>query len=302
LDPTTENAARVLGAELARAGFNLATFGWRGVDEIVARSFARGTGLTGADLEDRLVHFVEGHREARFHDGWQLRFSTEEDVKSGALGYADAIVAVGGGEWTFEFCRRAIQAGLLVLSLEAGGSELAYAARRLHEYNLDTGTYQRLGVSLASVEATRPSHPSAVPSVVKLLQEFFKQRPSVKPKPDRSSSRLSGLGPDKRSELGALLNDGPRLARFLSRSALAEPAFLTWLETLEAGQFLEAARVLGLASFNNLLELEAKLDAAYPAFQPNPLWTSWFQQYHAASLGEKLRAYLPRGDDFPPTA
>src|ERR1051325_642398 len=73
-----------LGAALAEKQFNLATFGWHGVDEVVARSFAKATGLSADELEHRLVHFIDGGGEPEFPSGWVTRFSTEADTVAGA--------------------------------------------------------------------------------------------------------------------------------------------------------------------------------------------------------------------------
>ena len=54
LRPTVFSVARQVGSALAKAGFNLATFGWHGVDEIVAYSFAEATGLPEVEEAVRL--------------------------------------------------------------------------------------------------------------------------------------------------------------------------------------------------------------------------------------------------------
>src|SRR5204863_2540596 len=107
---------------------NLATFGWSGVDETVARAFAAATGLASGDLDSRLVHFVANHRP-KMSAGWVSRFSTEEDVISSAITYADAIVVIGGGFWTQSFVLRASKAEIPVLPLADTADKGAIAAR-----------------------------------------------------------------------------------------------------------------------------------------------------------------------------
>jgi hypothetical protein len=289
----------MVGAGLAKTGFNLVSFGWRGVDEVVANSFAQASGLAGAELEDRIVHFVEAGREPRFTGGWTQRFSTEEDVKSGAIGYADAIVLIGGAGWSRDFTVRALEAGIFVLPLAATSTSNEFAAREILDLCHKSGIYQRRGLNPAAVGALAQPIASAAEAVVNLLRSFFEQNPQLKTKPERSTARITGLRASQRERLISLLNDGPKLARLLSRAVLLERSFLPWLETLDGSRFLEESRMLGVKSLVDLLELDERLEKEFPEFKPNPLWEAWFIHYHAEGLRKKLEAALPRGEDIP---
>jgi hypothetical protein len=58
-DFIADHECRNIGRGLADSGFGLVSGGWRGVDHIVARSFAEAVKETEGNLDEQLIQFVE---------------------------------------------------------------------------------------------------------------------------------------------------------------------------------------------------------------------------------------------------
>jgi TIR domain-containing protein len=109
--------SRRLGRELADAGFGLVSGGWRGVDHIVARSFAEAVKETEGNLGERFIQFMERDRTPDFPGGRFFTAHSDREAWEQSIARADAVLLVGGLGGTYETGRIARHQGKPVLPL-----------------------------------------------------------------------------------------------------------------------------------------------------------------------------------------
>jgi predicted Rossmann-fold nucleotide-binding protein len=114
-----------LGEMLAKEGYGVVTGGWPGVDEMVARSFAKLLTSHGGSLENYLTQVVVETEMPAFPAGNLIlvRRGTEEYTES--VKRADAIILIGGIGGTYKTAEYGLQYGKAVLPLADTGGDAA---------------------------------------------------------------------------------------------------------------------------------------------------------------------------------
>ncbi len=287
-----EPLARDFGEALAKNGFNLATFGWEGVEEVVAYSFAKATGLSKSELENRLVHFVDGQRQPRYRGGWSSRLSTEADAVSMALTYIDGLVIIGGASWSFRFAKNAEDAGIPIVPL-VGNVKGSYAAN--HFYNEMVGLApSRVRWDAKDLLLLAQGRTNAIYAAINMLLQMAVSGDKANPPTNEPTISF-----ERRERLLELLADKQRLSRMIAGGALLERSFIRWVQSPLPNQFFEAIRVFGIKSVEELVDFEQRLNKQFADFRPNPLWKAWFLEHHAAALVDVLKAAVPKSGPEP---
>lgn len=86
--------SRRLGRGLADAGFGLVSCGWRGVDHIVARSFAEAVKETEGHLAERLTQFMDRARTPNFPAGRFVTGNSDREEWEQTIARAEAVILV----------------------------------------------------------------------------------------------------------------------------------------------------------------------------------------------------------------
>jgi TIR domain len=90
--------ASATGVELARQGFGLVTGGWRGVDHLTARSFAK---CIEVPLSNRLIQVVPAGHDPDFRGGRIVEVPPGLLEFTESMKYSDAAILIGGFGGTY---------------------------------------------------------------------------------------------------------------------------------------------------------------------------------------------------------
>jgi nucleoside phosphorylase len=93
-------SAEQVGRWLGFNRYGLVTGGWKGVDYVVARFFARTLRDAGLPIQNHLVHVVERGRAPEFREGRCVYVDDDRQVYERSVALADGVILIGGGEWT----------------------------------------------------------------------------------------------------------------------------------------------------------------------------------------------------------
>ncbi|APR86276.1 Hypothetical protein A7982_11625 [Minicystis rosea] len=128
--------SQALGAALARAGFGLVGGGWPGVDRVVAESYV--TTAREIDSTDGHLEHVRTAGSPSFSSG-TVTFVPDQRLIDATLERADAVVLIGGREWTMRTFERALALGKRVFPVAGTGGSAAKALENLRSQpNADT--------------------------------------------------------------------------------------------------------------------------------------------------------------------
>lgn len=164
----------MLGTSLAEAGYGVITGGWPGVDEAVARGFARATPGGPSALESRLVHVMGTGEKPAFPSGGVVEVTRGEAEYDEAIHRAAFVVLVGGAGGTLEIARRAQAAGRAVLPLADTGGD----ARKYHRQMASSPAAAGLaGVDAADLAALAQPAPQVVAEAVVIIERLVAHRP-----------------------------------------------------------------------------------------------------------------------------
>ncbi|HEX5871109.1 MAG TPA: TIR domain-containing protein [Longimicrobium sp.] len=97
-------SAEQLGRVLAEQGYGVVTGGWQGVDDYVARAFAKHL-APDRDLASYLIQVVPDGRQPEFQGGYVIPVESGEREWTEAVKYADAVVLIGGLGGTYNTYR-----------------------------------------------------------------------------------------------------------------------------------------------------------------------------------------------------
>jgi hypothetical protein len=94
-----KSADRV-GRWLGSNRYGLITGGWKGVDYVVARSFAHALRDAGLPVQKHLVHVVRRGRTPKFGQGQRVYVDDYEPVYERSVALADGVILIGGRDLT----------------------------------------------------------------------------------------------------------------------------------------------------------------------------------------------------------
>ena len=106
------NAAKAMGAELARNRYGLITGGWPGVDYIATESFINQIINSGLNPDDHLIQVISEGRAACHNVGKIIRTSYGPNEWLEPQKYADAVVIIGGRGGTYKTWLGALHYGI----------------------------------------------------------------------------------------------------------------------------------------------------------------------------------------------
>lgn len=128
--------SEALGQLLAKGNFGLVTGGWKGVDETVARSFAREVDARGLSLEDRLTQVITKTAKPAFAAGNLVLVKRGREEWSEAIRLVDAVVLIGGKGGAGKTGRMALDSGKAVFPLaDTGGDAMELYMHMLTNWN-----------------------------------------------------------------------------------------------------------------------------------------------------------------------
>jgi hypothetical protein len=157
LDEKVQRTCIALGESLARAGYGVVTGGWRGVDDLTSRSFARELERFSIPLEDRLIQVVH-----RGDEEWT------ESVKR-----ADAVVLIGGVGGTWSTGEYGLAFGRVVLPLADTGGDAAKFYMRMQRH-WDPKFVP--GIDRLRFQAVAREAPQVVAGLIELLDKWKRQK------------------------------------------------------------------------------------------------------------------------------
>jgi hypothetical protein len=100
LPQTVVKSAEHVGRWLGSNRFGLVTGGWKGVDYVVARSFARALRDAGLPIQKHLVHALKRGRTPEFSEGQRVYVDDYLPVYERSVALADGVILIGGRELT----------------------------------------------------------------------------------------------------------------------------------------------------------------------------------------------------------
>jgi SLOG cluster4 family len=170
--------SRRLGRGLADSGFGLVSGGWRGVDHIVARSFAEAVKETEGNLGKRLIQFMERGRTPDFPAGRFVTANSDREAWDKSIARAEAVILVGGVGGTYETGKIARRQGKPVLPLADTRDGNFPDAYRTYFEILDSWNAQPIaGLNREDFEDLSAPAPAVATDVIRLLKRLFGLQP-----------------------------------------------------------------------------------------------------------------------------
>jgi hypothetical protein len=165
----------VIGSQLAMSGFSLVTGGWEGVDDCVARSFAKRILKNGSALSGRLVQIMKEGSTPNFPAGRLICEPSEMAAWRSSIQRADGVVLVGGMGGTYQTGIWASESGKPVFPLADTQGRLGShtdAYRFFHEMKQDWGSFPLSKLlSEADFECLGNPTPEVVSDLICLLNK-----------------------------------------------------------------------------------------------------------------------------------
>jgi hypothetical protein len=170
--------SRRLGRGLADSGFGLISGGWRGVDHIVARSFAEAVKETEGNLGKRLIQFMERGRTPDFPGGRFVTANSDREAWERSIARAEAVILVGGVGGTYETGQIARRQGKPVLPLADTRDGNFPDAYRTYFEILDSWSTQPIaGLKPEDFEDLSAPAPAVATDAIRLLKRLFGLQP-----------------------------------------------------------------------------------------------------------------------------
>lgn len=111
-----------IGRQLAADGHHLLSGGWPGVDEIVGKAFVSAVVASGGDPAERFTQYLQAGMAVVLNAG---RIERDAPDYRGALEAADALIVIGGHQFTSQLADRARRLGKPVLPIRRTGQAAA---------------------------------------------------------------------------------------------------------------------------------------------------------------------------------
>jgi hypothetical protein len=186
-------ASDVLGTELARSGFGLISGGWKGVDHVVAREFAKQRRRQGNEVDEALKQILAPGQEPHFQEGSRIYSKRRGQEGKDAVKQSDAVIMVGGLGGTYDAFRWAMNAKKPVYPLAGTGRDADKAFRELVKAgSLDPN--DELGLSIGSQEDAQRIIESLISRLKTLRGDNTETSGYVKPdRVNRREIAYSGL-------------------------------------------------------------------------------------------------------------
>ncbi|HEX7939475.1 MAG TPA: hypothetical protein VF483_10855, partial [Gemmatimonadaceae bacterium] len=127
------NAARAIGAELARHRYGLITGGWDGVDYIATDAFVKQLTRLGLDPNDHLIQVIREGAQVHHNVGKIIRTSYGSNEWLEPQKYAEAVVIIGGLGGTYKTWLGAVHDGLPRFPIGGTRGDAAVAFRHTQE-------------------------------------------------------------------------------------------------------------------------------------------------------------------------
>jgi predicted Rossmann-fold nucleotide-binding protein len=160
-----------LGTQLGAAGFGVVTGGWPGVDESVARAFAKQVLDGGGALEDRLIQMVVEDDDPAFSAGQLVFVKRGEPEWLEPIRRANAVVLVGGVGGTLKTGALALDMSKPVLPLaETGGDARTLYMNMLRSWE----RFSRMPFSQAQFQTLARPELAGVIACISLLNQLPK--------------------------------------------------------------------------------------------------------------------------------
>jgi hypothetical protein len=174
LDEKLQQTCIALGESLARTGYGVVTGGWRGVDELTSRSFARELERAGLPLEDRLIQVVVEDELPAFPAGNLVLVHRGEEEWTESVKRADAVVLIGGVGGTWTTGEYGLKFGRIVFPLADTGGDAAkfYMHMQRHWKPEFLSGIDRSRFQVIATEA-----PQVVAGLIKLLDDWKRLQP-----------------------------------------------------------------------------------------------------------------------------
>jgi hypothetical protein len=94
--------SKEIGTAIAKGNFGLVVGGWRGVDYVVADSFAKELNNQKKRLSDYLIQVIPAGKEPEFKGGHIVEVNAGLKEWTESVSYADAVILIGGIGGTYE--------------------------------------------------------------------------------------------------------------------------------------------------------------------------------------------------------
>jgi hypothetical protein len=205
LDEKLERTCITLGESLARSDYGLVTGGWPGVDDVTARSFARGLEKNALRLEDRLIQVIREGALPAFPAGNLVLVHRGEEEWTESVKRAEAIILIGGvgGTWTTgEF---ALKSGRLVLPLADTGGDAA----KFYIYMLGNWKSEfAVGIDRAKFQVVAREAPEVIGKLIELLDEWKSSQVGILPSDEESPDSAEGGKNDELKGIQVTVTDG----------------------------------------------------------------------------------------------
>ena len=170
--------SRRLGRGLADSGFGLVSGGWRGVDHVVARSFAEAVKETEGNLGKRLIQFMERGRTPDFPGGRFVTANSDREAWEQSIARAEAVILVGGVGGTYETGHIARRQGKPVLPLADTRDGNFPDVIRTYFEMLDVWSTEPIaGLNREDLEYLSAPTPAVATDAIRLLKRLFGLQP-----------------------------------------------------------------------------------------------------------------------------